>query len=67
MTAMKASRVVLLAAALAALCACGRESSDKGGPGERAGRDFDRAMDKAGQAVEQAGRNMQDASKGKKE
>jgi hypothetical protein len=57
-------------AALAVLCSlalsvsCSREGS--GGPAEKAGRNVDRAMGKAGEAVEQAGRDMQDASKGKK-
>lgn len=58
---------VLLAGALAALGACNREASDqKGGPGEKAGRAVDRALDKAGKAVEKAGRDMQDSSKGEK-
>jgi predicted small secreted protein len=59
--------VVVLAVALATLSACNRDASgDKGGPGEKAGRAVDRALDKAGKAVEKAGRNMQDASKGEK-
>lgn len=59
--------VLVLACSVALLAACSREnSSEKGGPGERAGRAVDRAMGKAGEAVEQAGRDMQDASKGKK-
>jgi hypothetical protein len=54
-----------LAAALFATAGCSREdASGKGGPGERAGRQVDRALDKAGQAVEKAGRDMQGASKG---
>ena len=44
---------------------CSRDdSSGKGGPGERAGRELDRALNKAGQAVEKAGRDMQKSSKG---
>ena len=63
----KKAVVLLLAASFAILGACSGESSDqKGGPGEKAGRAVDRAMDKAGQAVEKAGRNMQGASKGEK-
>jgi hypothetical protein len=59
--------LVILVAALGLLAACERqEPADKGGPAERAGRQLDRAMDKAGESVEQAGRNMQDAAKGKK-
>jgi len=56
-----------LACSLTLLVGCSRESSsEKGGPAEKAGRAVDRAMGKAGEAVEQAGRDMQDASKGKK-
>jgi len=59
--------LLAVAAVLALLAACSREGSDgKGGPGERAGRQVDKAMGKAGEAVEQAGRDMQDSSKGKK-
>jgi hypothetical protein len=53
--------VVLITLAL--LCACDQQGS--GGPAEKAGRSLDKAMGKAGQAVEKAGRDMQDASKGK--
>jgi hypothetical protein len=57
--------VVMLAIAAALACsACNRNES--GGPGEKAGRAVDRAIDKAGKSIEQAGRDMQDASKGKK-
>jgi len=56
-----------LFAVIAMLAACERETpADKGGPAERAGRQLDKAMGKAGQAVEQAGRDMQDSAKGKK-
>jgi hypothetical protein len=59
--------LVAVAALLAILAACNREGSEgKGGPAERAGRQVDKALDKAGQSVEQAGRDMQDSSKGKK-
>jgi len=56
-----------LFAVIAMLAACERETpADKGGPAERAGRQLDKAMRKAGEAVEQAGRDMQDSAKGKK-
>jgi len=56
-----------LFAVIAMLAACERETpADKGGPAERAGRQLDKAMGKAGEAVEQAGRDMQDSAKGKK-
>ena len=57
--------LLALAAALAMVAACNRDDG-KGGPAERAGRQVDKALDKAGQSVEQAGKDMQDASKGKK-
>ena len=56
--------LVVIAAMALALAACNR--NEGGGPGEKAGRAVDRAMEKAGKSVEQAGRDMQDASKGKK-
>jgi len=56
-----------LFAVIAMLAACERETpADNGGPAERAGRQLDKAMGKAGEAVEQAGRDMQDSAKGKK-
>jgi len=58
---------LVLLCSLALTVSCSREgSSEKGGPGEKAGRAVDRAMGKAGESVEKAGRDMQDASKGKK-
>ena len=62
---MRTMTAAALALAAAALLACSRDdASGKGGPGEKAGRQLDRALDKAGQAVEQAGRDMQKSSKG---
>ena len=59
--------LIALAALLVITAACNREGADgKGGPAEQAGRQVDKAMGKAGEAVEQAGKDMQDASKGKK-
>jgi hypothetical protein len=59
--------VAVLLAGAVVLGGCNREGSDqKGGPGEKAGRAVDRALDKAGKAVEKAGRDMQDSSKGEK-
>jgi len=55
---------VLISSLAVALGACNRTES--GGPAEKAGRSVDRALDNAGKSVEQAGRDMQDASKGKK-
>jgi hypothetical protein len=36
------------------------------GPAERAGKEIDSAMGKAGQQIEKAGENIQDAAKGEK-
>ena len=36
------------------------------GPAEHAGKEIDKAVDKAGQKVEQAGERVQDAAKGDK-
>ena len=38
----------------------------KEGPLERAGKSVDKAVDKAGQKIEKAGEDVQDAAKGKK-
>jgi len=59
--------LVILVAVLGLLASCERQdAADKGGPAERAGRQLDKAMGKAGESVEQAGRDMQDSAKGKK-
>jgi len=57
--------LLAITALLVLLVACNREDG-KGGPAERAGRQVDKAMDKAGQSVEQAGKEMRDASTGSK-
>ena len=49
---------------VALIAACNRD--ERGGPAEKAGRSVDQAMGKAGEAVEKAGRDMQDTAKGKK-
>ncbi len=38
----------------------------KEGPAEHAGKEVDKAMDKAGQQIEKAGDNVRDAAKGDK-
>jgi hypothetical protein len=55
--------LIVIAALLGIVAACNRDDG-KGGPAERAGRQVDKAMGKAGEAVEQAGRDMQKSSKG---
>jgi hypothetical protein len=48
-------------ALLVAIPACQKE-----GPAEKAGKAVDNAVDKAGQQIEKAGDNIQDAAKGNK-
>jgi predicted small lipoprotein YifL len=50
-----------MSALLALLAACERE-----GPAEHAGKEVDKAVDKAGQQIEKAGDRIQDAAKGDK-
>ncbi len=54
----KTLSAVLLIAALA-LSACQKQE----GPAERAGKEVDKVVDKAGQQLEKAGSTLQDASK----
>jgi predicted small lipoprotein YifL len=50
-----------MSALLALLAGCERE-----GPAEHAGKEVDKAVDKAGQQIEKAGDRIQDAAKGDK-
>lgn len=52
--------VLAIGTMLVALPACQKQE----GPGERAGKDADRAMDRVGKSIEKAGDNIQDAAKG---
>jgi hypothetical protein len=56
------STTIVMSALIAALTACQKES----GPAEKAGKAVDNATEKAGQQIEKAGDDIQDASKGKK-
>jgi predicted small lipoprotein YifL len=53
---------LVVSALLAALAGCQKQE----GPAERAGKEVDKATDKAGQQIEKAGQNIQDAAKGDK-
>lgn len=55
-----ASATLIVGALLAGLPGCQKEE----GPLEQAGKDVDKAVDKAGQQIEKAGENIQDAAKG---
>jgi hypothetical protein len=53
---------VVMSVLLAALPACQKQE----GPAERAGKEVDKAVDKAGQQIEKAGDSIQDTAKGDK-
>lgn len=62
---MRSAKLVMIAVAASlgmVLAGC----PQKEGPVERAGKSVDKAMDKAGQKIEKAGEDVQDAAKGKK-
>jgi archaellin len=65
----KRSAIVVVAAAacsvLIALAGCEKQPAGSGGPAERAGKQIDKALEKAGQNIEKAGERIQDAAKGK--
>lgn len=56
------STAIVMSALLVALSGCQKPE----GPAEHAGKDVDKAAEKAGQQIEKAGNNIQDAAKGKK-
>jgi hypothetical protein len=51
-----------MGALLAALSGCQKQE----GPAEHAGKEIDKAVEKAGQQIEKAGDSIQDAAKGDK-
>lgn len=57
-----ASTFLLMSAALATLLGCQKQE----GPAERAGKGIDNAVQSAGQQIERAGENIQNAAKGDK-
>lgn len=56
------STAIVISALIAALAACQKEP----GPAEKAGKAVDNATEKAGQQIEKAGDDIQDAANGKK-
>jgi len=54
----------LAAATAAAALAVFLAACQKEGPAEHAGKEVDKAMDKAGQQIEKAGEKVQDTAKG---
>ncbi len=63
---MKSSYKVIIATVMSALILGVVGCAPKEGPAEQAGKSVDKAMDKAGQKIEQAGKDVQDAAKGDK-
>lgn len=56
------SAAIIVGALIAVLSGCQKQE----GPAERAGKEVDNAVDKAGQQIEKAGDDIQDAVKGDK-
>lgn len=56
------SAALVVSALLATLFGCQKQE----GPAEHAGKEVDKAVEKAGQQIEKAGDNIQDAAKGEK-
>lgn len=56
------SAVLVTGALLAALSGCQKQE----GPAEHAGKEVDKAVEKAGQQIERAGERIQDAARGDK-
>ena len=63
---MKFSYKVTIATVISALILGLVGCAPKEGPAEQAGKSVDKAMDKAGQKLEQAGKDIQDTAKGDK-
>jgi hypothetical protein len=61
---MKLANNVVTAMAASALMLGLVGCPQKEGPAEHAGKDVDKAMDKAGKKIEKAGESVQDAAKG---
>lgn len=57
-----ASAVLLVSTLFFGLTACQKQE----GPAERAGKEVDKTMEKAGQQIEKAGERIQDTAKGDK-
>jgi hypothetical protein len=61
---MKFANRMMIATAAGALAMVLAGCPQKEGPAEHAGKEVDKAMDKAGQQIEKAGEKVQDAAKG---
>jgi hypothetical protein len=63
---LKQIRIVGTAAAVFAMLMAVSACQKPEGPAERAGKDLDKAVDRAGQKIETMGENIQDTAKGNK-
>ncbi len=61
---MKLGKTVSAALVMGVLVAAFSGCQKQEGPGERAGKEVDKAMEKAGQKIEKVGESIQDAAKG---
>jgi predicted small secreted protein len=61
--AMTRIRDVAFACVAAAVLVAGLSACQKEGPAERAGKEIDKTVEKAGQQIEKAGEKIQDAAK----
>lgn len=61
---MKLEKTIVAVMAVALLMLSGCQKPE--GPAEHAGKEIDKATEKAGQQIEKAGENIQDAAKGDK-
>ena len=66
MQKVKFNYTVIIATVMSALILSLVACAQKEGPAEEAGKSIDKAMDKAGAKIEQAGKDVQDAAKGDK-
>ncbi len=60
---MKTMQKVAGAAIFAAMLVAGLSACQKEGPAERAGKEIDKTVEKAGQQIEKAGQKIEDAAK----
>ena len=60
---MKTMQRMAGAAIVAAMLVAGLSACEKEGPAERAGKQIDKTVEKAGQQIEKAGQKIEDAAK----
>lgn len=63
---MKRARTIGVAMAMSVLLAALPGCQKQAGPAEQAGKEVDKAIEKAGEKIEKAGESIQDAAQGNK-